>query len=159
MEGLCVLLWRLLCPCRYSDMIVRFGQSVPVISMVTNTVLDYIFTTHSQRILQWNQPFLQLAQFQIYAHAVSVKRAALNNRFGFINGTVQPIFRPGEHQRLVYNGHKHVYARKFQSIALPSGLIANIYGPVGEDICNSSILFLKRRTPSLYKKKCSIYMG
>lgn len=37
----------------------------------------------------------------------------------------------------------------FMSIAFPSGLIANIYDPAGEDICNSSILFLKRRTPSL----------
>ena len=96
MEGLCVLLWRLSCSCRYSDLIVRFGRPVPVISMVTNTVLDYIFTTNSQRILQWNQPILQLAQLQIHADAVSVKRAALKNCFGFINGTVQPIFRPGE---------------------------------------------------------------
>lgn len=129
-----------------------FGRPVPVISMFTNTVLDYIFTTDSQRILQWNLPILQLAQFQIYADAVSVKQAALNYCFGFISVIVQPIFRPGEHQSLVYNGHKRVHALKFQSIAFPSGLVASMYGPVGEDICNSSILFLKRRTPSLHKK-------
>lgn len=40
MEGLCVLLRRLSYPCRYSDMIARFGLQVPVIGMVTNTVLD-----------------------------------------------------------------------------------------------------------------------
>ena len=40
MEGLCVLLRRLSYPCRYSDMIARFGLPVPVIGMVTNTVLD-----------------------------------------------------------------------------------------------------------------------
>ena len=76
----------------------------------------------------------------------------MNNCLGFISGTVQPIFRPGEHQSLVYNGHKRVHALKFQSIAFPSGLVASMYGPVGEDICNSSILFLKRRTPSLHQK-------
>ncbi|CAH3164859.1 unnamed protein product, partial [Porites evermanni] len=102
--------------------------------MFTNTVLDYIFTTDSQRILQWNQPILQLAQLQIYADAVSVKRAALNNCCGFISVIVQPIFRPEGHQSLVYNGHKRVHALKFQSIALPSGLVASMYGPVGEDI-------------------------
>ena len=136
----------------------RFGRPMPVISMVTNTVLDYSFNTDSQRILQWNQPILQLAQLQIYADAVSVKRAALNNCFGFINGTVQPIFRPGEHQSLVYNDHKRVHALKFQSIALPSGLISSMYGPVGENICNSSILSLKRRTPSLHKKN-AVHIG
>lgn len=136
----------------------RFGRPVPVISMVTNTVLDYSFNTDSQRILQWNQPILQLAQLQICADAVSVKRAALNNCFGFINGTVQPIFRPGEHQSLVYNGHKRVHALKFQSIALPSGLISSMYGPVGENTCNSSILSLKRRTPSLHRNN-AVHIG
>ena len=132
MEGLCMLLRRLSYPCRYSDIIARFGRPVPVMSMVTNTVLDYIFTTHSHRILQWNQAILQPAELQTYADTVSLKGAALNNCFGFIDGTVRPICRPGEHQRVVYNGHKRVHALKFQSIALPNGLIANMYGPVGK---------------------------
>ena len=32
----------------------------------------------------------------------------------------------------VYNGHKRVHALKFQSVALLNGIIANMYGPVGE---------------------------
>ena len=31
---------------------------------------------------------------------------SLDNCFGFIDGTVQPITRPGENQRVVYNGHE-----------------------------------------------------
>ena len=31
----------------------------------------------------------------------------------------------------MYNGHKRVHGIKFQSIALPNGLIGNMYGPVG----------------------------
>jgi hypothetical protein len=34
-------------------------------------------------------------------------------------------------QRIVYNGHKRVHALKYQSLALPNGLIANLFGPVG----------------------------
>jgi len=30
----------------------------------------------------------------------------------------------------MYNGHKKVHSIKFQSIATPNGLIANLYGPV-----------------------------
>ena len=59
---------------------------------------------------------------------------------------------PGEHQRVVYRGHNRVYALKFQSIDLPNGFIANMYGPVGEYICYSSILFLKGRTPLFVQK-------
>ena len=39
--------------------------------------------------------------------------------------------RPGKDQRLVYNGHKRVHAFKFQSVSLPNGIIANLFGPVG----------------------------
>lgn len=31
---------------------------------------------------------------------------------------------------VLYNGHKRVRALKFQSVAIPNGLIANLYGPV-----------------------------
>ena len=41
---------------------------------------------------------------------------------------------------------------QFQSIALPNGLIANMYGPVGEYIWYSSILFLKGHTPLFVQK-------
>lgn len=39
--------------------------------------------------------------------------------------------RAGEHQRIVNNGDKRVHDLKFQSVALPNGLVANMYGPVG----------------------------
>ena len=51
MEGLCMLLKRLAYPCRYSDMIPRFGRPVPEMSKVALVVLDWIF----------NQPFLSRA--------------------------------------------------------------------------------------------------
>ena len=67
-----------------------------------------------------------------YATAISDKGAALDNCFGFVDGTVRPISRPGEMQRIVYNGHKRVHALKFQSVATPNGLIANMFEPVGK---------------------------
>ena len=33
-------------------------------------------------------------------------------------------------RRVVYNGHKRVHGLKFQSVALPNGLIGNLYEPV-----------------------------
>ena len=60
------------------------------------------------------------------------KGSPLDNCFGFVDGTVRPITRPGEDQRVLYNGHKRVHAIKFQSVALPNGLIANMLEPVGK---------------------------
>ena len=34
--------------------------------------------------------------------------------------------------RVIYNGHKRVHALKFQCVALPNGLIGNLFGPVGK---------------------------
>ena len=77
---------------------------------------------------------LNSEKLQIYADAVHAKGAALNNCFGFVDGTVRPIWRPTEKQRIVYNGHKRVHSLKFQSVALPNGIIGNLYGPVGKFI-------------------------
>ena len=54
-EGLCMLLRRFAYPCRLSDMIARFGRPVPVISMITNEVMHFIYNNHHQRLTQWNQ--------------------------------------------------------------------------------------------------------
>ena len=46
MEAMCMLLKRLNYPCQYTDMVPRFGRPIPVLSMVTNQVLDFIYDTH-----------------------------------------------------------------------------------------------------------------
>ena len=133
MEGLCILLRRVSYPCRYSDMISQFGLPVPVLSMVSNDVLDFIYITLTD-VAQHSGTTMCLIQLslQIYSNPIADKGAALHNCFGFIDGTVRPVCRPGEHQRVIYNGHKRVHALKFQCVALPYGLIGNLYGPVGK---------------------------
>ena len=132
MEALCMLLKRLSYPCRYADMVPRFGRPIPVLSMVTNQFLDFTYDTHGRRILQWNHDLLNPTSLEEYTYAVSRKGAPLDNCFGVVDVTVRPITRPGENQRVLYNGHKRVHAIKFQSVALSNGLIANMFEPVGK---------------------------
>ena len=94
-EGLCMLLKRLCYPCRYSDMVHLFARPVPVLCMITNQVLDYIYQAHSHRILQWNHQQLSQANLERFAEVVHRKGALLNNCFAFVDGTVRPICRPG----------------------------------------------------------------
>lgn len=125
MEGLCILLRRPAYPCRCSDIIPRFGLPIPVLSMVCNDVLDFIYDTHNHRITQWNPTVLSPADLQIYSDTVAVKGAALQICFSFIDGTICPICRPGEQQRILYNGRKRLHGLKFQAVVLANELIGN----------------------------------
>ena len=113
MEALSILLRRLAYLCRYNDMLPRFGTPAPVLSMVSNQVLDYVYDVHSHRITQWNREILSTQALQLCSDAIAAHGAALNNCFGFVDRTVRPICRPGEHQQAVYNGHKRVHSLKF----------------------------------------------
>lgn len=108
------------------------GRPVPELCMITNEVVDNIFNNHSHRISQWNRDVLSSPLLQEYADAIHTKGSPLENCFGFIDGTMRSIARPNQQQRIVYNGHKRVHSLKFQSVALPNGLIGNMYGPVGK---------------------------
>ena len=94
--------------------------------------MSYIYGNHHQRLTNWIQTLWNLAKLEEYAQAVSDRGAALKNFFGFIDGTVRPICRPDQNRRVVYNGHKKVHRLKFQTISMPNGMLANLYGPVGE---------------------------
>jgi hypothetical protein len=131
MEGLCIFFKRFSYSCRYSDMIPMFGRPVPELCMITNVVVDWIFENHKHLIMEWNDNILDPPAMQTYATAIHNKGAALDNCIGFVDGTVRPICRPKKNQRIVYNGHKRVHALKFQSMVIPNGLIANLYGPIG----------------------------
>ena len=119
-------------PCRYSDMIPIFGRPVQELCMICNTVTDWIYAHHSHRITQWNRTISNPLELEKYAEAVFSKGVPLSNCFGFVDGTMRPITRPGENRRLLYNGRKRVHGLTFQSVVLRNGLIAHLYGPLGK---------------------------
>lgn len=129
MEALCILLKRLAYPCRYTDMVPRFGRNPSELCLIFNTAVDFIYEHHHHRLHSWDQFFLQPYQLHRYAEAVHQQGAPLNNCFGFIDGTVRGIARPNQNQRVMYNGHKRKHSLKFQSVVIPNGLIANLHGP------------------------------
>ena len=100
--------------------------------MISSLVVDTIYQEHNHRITQWNDTILNLALLETYARAIQQNGSPLHNCFGFIDGTVRPICRPDQNQRIVYNGHKRVHGLTYHSVALPNGMIANMFGPVGK---------------------------
>ena len=115
-------------------MILVFGRSVAELCMISNEVVDWIYNTHGHRVTRRNRAITDPASLSTYADAIHNRGAALDNCFGFIDGTVRPISRPIVNKRNVYNENKRVHALKFQSVTLPNGLIGELYGPVGENL-------------------------
>ena len=107
-------------------MIPIFGRPFPEICMINNTVMDWVYDNHRHRIMDWNPNVLSAIQLESYSDVISNIGAPLTNCFGFVDGTVRPISRPGENQRMVYNGYKRVHGLKYQSVVVPNGLIAHL---------------------------------
>ena len=129
-KAFCVFLKRFAYPCRYVDLIPRFAGPEPPLCMISNAVMNAIYTSWRHLLLDLNPPWSSCPHLQTFTEVINEKGAGLQNCWGFIDGTVRPISRPGRKQRVMYSGHKKVHSIKFQSIATPNGLTANLYGPV-----------------------------
>ena len=92
-------------------------------------------------ITQWKDALFNPPALEMYARPVPDKGATLQNCFGFINGTVRPIARPDQHQRVMYTGHKRIHTLKFQFLVLPNGLIINLYGPAGNYVFRDAVIY------------------
>ena len=129
-EALCILLKRFAYPCRYLDMVPRCGRSVPELCIIAQHMSNWIFLYWGHLLNSFNQNWLSRDCLEVFANKIHHNGAPLDNCWGFIDGTVRPVCRPGQHHRIIYNGHKRVHALKFHSVVTPNGLIANMYGPV-----------------------------
>ena len=63
--------------------------------MISNEVTEWMYNVHGHRITEWNHFILSPNLLQTYAVAI---HAALDNCFGFVDGTVRPISKPGVNQ-------------------------------------------------------------
>ena len=118
LEALCIFLRRFAYPVRYGDMIPAFGRSVPELSMISNKILNHIHKNFNRLLGGFNHGWMTPESLEEYARVVHQKGAALDFCWGFIDGTVRPICRPGQNQRVLYNGHKRVHSIKFQSVVI-----------------------------------------
>ena len=128
-ENLCIELKRFAYPCRYWYMISMFGRSVAEHCMISDeSWIGFTTLMGTDRVTQKNQAIMDPAFLSTYANAIHNTGAALDNCFGFIDGTVRPIFRPNCLQANCF------HALTFQSVTLPNRLIGQLYGPVGENL-------------------------
>ena len=58
LEGLCVVSKRFAYPCRFSDMMYRFGRSVPELSLIASEVTDFTYEKHGYLLRTLDQQWL-----------------------------------------------------------------------------------------------------
>jgi hypothetical protein len=51
-------------------MISRFGRPVPESSMITTTVMDYVYDVHGHHLTSFNQQFLSPEALETYCEAI-----------------------------------------------------------------------------------------
>ena len=72
-------------------MILWFGKPVPQLRMVVNQMMDKICSEFEDLLRDVNQLWLSTDNLIMFADATHAKGEALNNTWGFIDGTVHPI--------------------------------------------------------------------
>ena len=88
-EALCIVLSRLAYPCCYVNMVPLLGRSVPQLSRILNQTIDLIDSSHNHRLSDLNQGWLSPHCVKAFADSVHRKGAALDNIWGFVDGTVR----------------------------------------------------------------------
>ena len=53
-----ILLRQLSYPCRYTDMVPRFGRNPKELRLIFNAIVDLIYVNHNGRLRSWDQFFL-----------------------------------------------------------------------------------------------------
>ena len=130
-NALAILLRRLAYPNRWKDLCHLFGHCPSDLCIIFYGVLGHVHDNFIYLLTDLNAPYwLSPPDLQIYAQAVSQRGSPLTNIWGFIDGTARPCCRPGFYQRVMFSGHKGIHCIKFQSIKVPNGLTANLFGPM-----------------------------
>ena len=77
-------------------MIFRFGRPVPELCIINNHMLNFIYDRWGFLLTSMNQPWLSPDNLQMFANTFYQRGSPLENCWGFVDGTVRPICRPGE---------------------------------------------------------------
>ena len=79
-EALCIFLKRFAYPCRYQDLMFRFGQrAVPQLCMISNQVQNIIYENWGFLIRDMNQNWLSRRNLELFAEVIHTKGAPLDN--------------------------------------------------------------------------------
>jgi hypothetical protein len=125
-EALAMLCMKYAWPTRLGSMVKLFGTCTSRMSRIIGALRRAIYKVFASRL---NAPYtLSQEQLVCFSRATQL-RCGRPNLFGFIDGTVRPMCKPGDLQASCYNGKDRVHALKYQGLTTPDGLLLQLCGP------------------------------
>ena len=127
--GFLVLLYRYSRPRRLSpDMETIFGMRRSKLSAIIQT---FSLALYHVSMPYLSDPSIWHQRMPYYSELIKRKTGnVIDTLWGFIDGTIRKTARPIHNQRTVYTRFKKCHGIKFQSVLVPDGYIACLYGPV-----------------------------
>ena len=166
-----MVLYRFAFPSTLHKLEVMFGRASTSCSLIVTHGVELLYARFGARLAKFDV-VLVLQRIHLYYEAISRKSGgAVDTCFGLIDGTLHCTTRPGVKtrirgirnnnniQRAVYNGHKRHHGIKFQSIVLPDGLVAQMFGPVEGRRHDTTLLKLSKVEPMLLLPPGSFIYG
>jgi hypothetical protein len=137
--GMIILLYRFSYPRRLRpEMERQFGLRKSKISAILQTFCN---TLYNFALPYLNNPAIFHDRMEYYAERVANKCGHLVvNIWGLVDGSLKETCRPSYFQRLLYSGHKRSHGVKFQSVVVPDGLFAHLFGPINGNRHDSFML-------------------
>ncbi|KAK4886198.1 hypothetical protein RN001_002469 [Aquatica leii] len=112
-----------------ADLKTFFNLSSQSISQIIKTTINIMLREKGNLLDDLNNlTWLNREKMRVYAEAIHNKGGAIDNCWGFIDGTARGICRPSIAQEEYYSGHKKYHCLKYQSAICPDGIIASFIG-------------------------------
>ena len=127
-EALLLLLRRLAYPNRFVDLVDLFGLYEGELSSLFTWTVEFLFRSFGHLL-----DALDMWQGHVmrFCEVVHKKGVPQNLKvWCFVDGTIRRIARPSRGQQSQYSGHRRIHGLKFESVSLPNGIIARLFGPV-----------------------------
>ena len=128
-DALCMLLFRMSWPRKYSHLRATFGGSAHRTARISNALAVYLHEKFKGKLESLDRERLTDEYLISLACAQYRKNGVMQNIVGFIDATVRPCCRPVYFQQEVYNGKDCVHALKFQTVMMADGIISHVSGP------------------------------
>ena len=125
--ALAMLLYKLAWPHRNSDIAPNMGLDSSSTGRIINEIATWIVGMYGPHLDLW--PGVTPAHIARCAAAISALTPAIQDIWGFIDGTSRKIARPELNQRGNYSGYKRTHCHNFQGVVTPDGLIVSCMGP------------------------------
>jgi hypothetical protein len=126
-QGVAMLLRRLVWPARLVDLAVEFGLDVSSTGRIINHMAVMIVQLYHAHFDLW--PGLDATRIAESAAAITAHTPEVIDIWGFIDGTSRRVARPIRDEHSSYSGYKRTHMQHYQGIVTPDGLIVSCMGP------------------------------